>query len=79
MAIPCAFVFAVATFVPSTAKATEAPPYGVPPRSMVAEKVTAERAGDGLAVGVTVRVVGVRLTATVALLHVLGVKFVSPE
>ena len=79
MATPCPLVFAVATFAPSTAKTTEAPPKGVPPPSRVAEKVTAVIAGDGFALGVTVRLEEIRLTVTGTVLHVLAVKLVSPE
>ena len=79
MATPCAFVVAVATFAPSMAKATGTLPKGALPPSRVAEKVTAESAGDGFALGVTLRVETIVPTVTEALLQLLEAKLASPE
>ena len=48
-------------------------------QSRVAEKVTAESAGDGFALGVTLRVETIVLTVTEALLQLLEAKLASPE
>ena len=72
-------VVAVATLIPSIANTTGALPNGEPPPSRVAVNVTLESAGDGFALGVTLRVEVMGLTATAVLLQVLGAKLVSPE
>ena len=79
VAMPCAFVDTVATVELSMANATEAPAKGALPLSSVAVKVTGERAGDGFALGVTVRAEGIWLTVTGALLQLLEAKLASPE